>query len=229
MIFGFKIQAMDRRLKNGLDQMSSLGRDFLEQTSITLKFPNHQYIREEGRRMNKVSLRNGAALVLFALSLALVASAVRGVGAFPFSLPRPTIFSCNGSGVPTNQFGQGETVFAYGDGYDSNEVVTIYVQRDSMAYAPSTPKALSVQAQADGSGHLGTVSLGKLPMGGYDIWVDRGKPPDGWLEYSTEPSSGFGCGAGLLVVPEYWMGTVLGLVGCFAAFGAFRLYKIKRK
>ena len=32
----------------------------------------------------------------------------------------------------------------------------------------------------------------------------------------------------LLVVPEYWMGPVLGLAGCFAAFGLFRAAKIRR-
>lgn len=32
-------------------------------------------------------------------------------------------------------------------------------------------------------------------------------------------------GGGFFVVPEYWLGTILGLIGCFAAFGAFRLHK----
>jgi len=33
----------------------------------------------------------------------------------------------------------------------------------------------------------------------------------------------------LLVVPEYWMGPVLGLAGCFAGFGLFRVAKIRRQ
>jgi len=33
--------------------------------------------------------------------------------------------------------------------------------------------------------------------------------------------------AGFLVIPEYWLGTILGLGGCFAAFGGF--YMSKRK
>jgi hypothetical protein len=37
----------------------------------------------------------------------------------------------------------------------------------------------------------------------------------------------FGHSSRILVVPEYWMGTVLGLAGCFAAFGLFRVSKRK--
>ena len=37
----------------------------------------------------------------------------------------------------------------------------------------------------------------------------------------------FGDGRRILVVPEYWMGTALGLAGCFAAFGLFRTGKRK--
>jgi hypothetical protein len=33
----------------------------------------------------------------------------------------------------------------------------------------------------------------------------------------------------ILVVPEYWMGPMLGLAGCFAASGLFRIVKHKRQ
>ena len=34
-------------------------------------------------------------------------------------------------------------------------------------------------------------------------------------------------GGGFFVVPEYWLGTILGLIGCFAALGVFRFHKGK--
>ena len=37
----------------------------------------------------------------------------------------------------------------------------------------------------------------------------------------------FGDGRRILVVPEYWMGTALGLAGCFTAFGLFRFSRRK--
>ena len=38
------------------------------------------------------------------------------------------------------------------------------------------------------------------------------------------------CGrGGFFVIPEYWLGTILGLIGCFAAFGVFRVSKYQRR
>jgi hypothetical protein len=39
----------------------------------------------------------------------------------------------------------------------------------------------------------------------------------------------FSEGPTVLVAPEYWMGPITGLAGCFAAFGLFRIAKYRRR
>ena len=81
-------------------------------------------------------------------------------------------------------------------------------------------------AQADSSGCSSPQNLGTFAPGEYDIWVDRND--DDVLDEGSEPVDTFGLNRGFFVIPEYVIGTILGLVGCFAAFGVFRLSKRER-
>jgi len=143
-------------------------------------------------------------------------------------LPRASIYSCDEWGFEKNTFGLGEIVYASGDNYDQLESVTIYVTRNGGPYV-SIHSLCGKAAQADSSGHLEPVDLGTFDLGEYDIWVDRGPMQNGWIHYPEEPADTFGCARGFLVIPEFWLGTVLGLVGCFAAFGVFRVSKRRHK
>jgi hypothetical protein len=73
---------------------------------------------------------------------------------------------------------------------------------------------------------LGPTNLGTYELGEYDIWVDRNS--NGILEQEREPVDTFGATAGFLVIPEYLLGTILGLAGCFVAFLTFRYFKKKQ-
>jgi len=166
-----------------------------------------------------------AVLVFFVFSIAFsLLMGVREVAAYDVS-----VYSCDSSGGLKDFFGPSESVYACGDHYWSSEDVTIRVVPNG--YPCSSSNSVSnVPAQADSAGHLGPVNLGTFPAGEYDIWVDRDN--DGVCNLflpRPEPVTRFGCLTGFLVVPEYWLGTVLGLVGCFAALGLFRVSKRNRK
>jgi len=202
--------------------MWNLKCDFLEKSSSTFKFSSLLVVYG-GEGVNKTKLLRVSALVFFAFSVALSISIPRVTA--PFS--RPTIYSCDDGGYEKNGFGLAEDVYACGDGYDSGEFVTVYVVEKGDPYGSSWA-ICDVSATADGSGSLGPVNLGTFAPGDYDIWVDR--DGSGWLEYLTEPVDTFGqCPEGFFVIPEYWLGTILGLVGCFAAFGVFRVSKRKHQ
>jgi hypothetical protein len=138
-----------------------------------------------------------------------------------------TVRSCGGDGSERTQFDVSEHVFACGKGYSANEALTIYVVRSGGPYHKNWALC-SVGAKANGTGYLNPTDLGSFAVGKYDIWVDR--DGNGWLNYLTEPVYKFGsCVYGFFVIPEFWLGTILGLVGCFGAFGVFRMSKKGQK
>jgi hypothetical protein len=176
------------------------------------------------RRRNKVNKTKSFkvwALVFFALSVAL-SIAIPVVTAYPSA----TVRSCNIDGELTEEFGPGEIVCACGEGYERFEAVTIYVVPNNYPHHEEF-SLCSADAEADSSGRLDPTPLCtacvELPVGEYDMWVDR--DGSGWMSYAFEPSWYWCARAGFLVIPEYWLGTILGLIGCFAAFGVFRASK----
>ena len=178
--------------------------------------------------MSKIKLLRKLALIVFGLSVVLFLSI--NVSRVVAPTPYPTIYSCDSMGVEKNTFGPTEIVYAFGDNYESGESVTIHVVENRGPYV-STHRLYRKAANADSSGHLGPVDLGTFVPGEYDIWVDRpvGGLQNGWIAYPNEPVDTFGCPVGFLVIPEYLLGTILGLVGCFAAFGVFRVSKHKHQ
>ena len=66
-----------------------------------------------------------------------------------------------------------------------------------------------------------------LAPGGYDLLVDV--DDDGIYDAGLDALDDMDVtGAGFLVIPELWLGSILGLAGCFAAFGVFLATKRKR-
>lgn len=130
-----------------------------------------------------------------------------------------TIESCDIAGAEKNVFDLSESVYACGANYSGQESVIIYVVPNGGPYTASA-SVISQPAQANTSGHLGPVNLGAFNLGEYDIWVDR-EPYDGELDTETEPLDAFCSIAGFFVIPEYAVGTILGLVACLVASAVF--------
>jgi len=167
--------------------------------------------------------------VSLSLIIALQLSVVSRVSAPPITYFIVTLRSCDSAGNSKTVFGPGEFVYACGSGYEANEELTLRVMPNDAMYRPEF-SVCNKLVKADSLGRLGPVKLCTLAPGEYDIWADRNS--DGWLNSGSprpEPVAGLGCRRGFLVVPEFWLGTILGLAGCFGAFGTFRLLKRRQK
>lgn len=153
------------------------------------------------------------------------------VGARAWSYSTATVMSCDSDGDKKNVFDLSESVYACGENYDDGEAVTIRVVPNKSPYTLAA-SVHSVPATADDKGVLGPVDLGTFDLGEYDIWVDRNGDGDfdRWCT-RPEPIDTYCCRVGFHVIPEYVIGTISGLVACFAALGVFwkskRLHQIK--
>ncbi|MEM3731346.1 MAG: hypothetical protein QW667_03420 [Candidatus Bathyarchaeia archaeon] len=167
-----------------------------------------------------MSKRFALVLITFVVCLFALSAALSSVGACTF----PCVVSCDASGNEKKEFGFSEHVFAKGSGYSPNEDLMIYV----VVYTAPCHKnwaVRSVSAKADGSGFLKPTDLGTFAVGKYNVWVDRNG--DGWRN-PGEPVYEW-CAYGFFVVPEFWLGTIMGLAGCFGALGVFRISKREHK
>jgi hypothetical protein len=180
--------------------------------------------------MNGSKLPRVCVISLVTLSIILSTLLVSRVSAGPsITSFIVTLRSCDKDGNTKTTFGPAEFVYACGTGftYVSGEEITLRVIPDNAVYRDYS-SVCNVVAKADSLGHLGPVKLCVLTPGEYDIWADRNG--DGWLNSGSprpEPVAGLGCPRGFLVVPEFFLGTVLGLAGCFGALAFF--YATKRK
>jgi hypothetical protein len=147
---------------------------------------------------------------------------------------RPTIGSCDITGVQKDVFNSDETVFVTGTGYQPNQTYNIYVLNETAwvnsMTIPARIQGTATSLSSDSSGNIKPTALWSKPLtpGKYDILVDfngNGKYDAGvdalYISQITAAS-------GYLFIPEYVFGTILGLAGCFAALGVFRMYKRKR-
>jgi hypothetical protein len=145
--------------------------------------------------------------------------------------PQPTIESCNSKGVRDDRFNLDETIYVSGSGYSSSTTYKLYVVDDVTwedgmpipARVPSTATELS----SDSSGDIRPTAVwaDPLTLGKYDIVVDVNG--NGVYDQGTDAldDKDITVTAGFFVIPEIWLGTILALAGCFAAFGVFRLLK----
>jgi len=142
----------------------------------------------------------------------------------PLTLQSIAAYSCTSSGTYKDTFGPAEIVYVWGYNFNPSQTITIYVVPNGDPY-DAAHSIYNTAVTTSSSGKIWPPkSLGTFPPGEYDIWIDT----HGNLFRMDEPADGFGCPPGFLVMPEYWLGTILGLGGCFAALGVFRTFKLKR-
>lgn len=129
-------------------------------------------------------------------------------------------------GSQKSEFSLADNVYVKGEQFPADTPVTIYLIPDGTTAMPSNAIA-NADAMTDGSGNLAATLVWSSPLdaGSYDIWVDVNQngvfdAGDVWNNQAVGIY-------GLLVIPEFWLGSVLGLAGCFAAFGVFRISKHK--
>ena len=148
--------------------------------------------------------------------------------------PEATIESCDLTGKKKDVFELDETVYVYGSGYCTCvSEYDIYVVSDvDWIDGMSIPLRISgtaITVFSDSSGNILPTPVWSDPLtpGKYDIVVDvngNGEYDEG---IDALDDSDVEITAGFFVIPEYLIGTLLGLLGCFAAFAVFRISKRK--
>jgi hypothetical protein len=175
-------------------------------------------------------------LILFALAFS--TSVVHASG--------PILKTYDSAGKRKDIFSFNETMYIMGSGFfhSSSEIsvlraVDIYLVEDVVTWKdrtliPPRVRGTIARISTDSSGNIPLTAVWTAPLraGAYDIVADV----DGNGRYDIDvdalddanvnlcPTQHYG----VLVVPEYWLGSVLGLAGCLAAFGVFPLTKRKR-
>jgi len=142
---------------------------------------------------------------------------------------KPTIESCDSTGAKKDIFNPSEIVYATGGGYAPSTAYKLYVVPDTTWTDGMAISGTPVIVYSDLSGNISPTNVMSPPLtpGKYDIVVDV----NGNGFYNAGIDALDDCDvqvtAGFLVIPEFWLGTILGLAGCFAAFGAFHITKRK--
>jgi hypothetical protein len=192
---------------------------FLEHISAKVKFSGMVKVCGGEGGLKEIMLQKRLTLILLGFMACVLA-----LNTVPNALAAPWIYSCNKTGTIKTVFGITESVYVIGWGFKSNETLTIYVVPNGAEYK-STNAIRSVTKNAEPNGTLLPTDLGTFGVGQYDIWVDRNGDGVRQTGELFEPVWLYLCNPGFFVVPEYWLGTILGLVGCFAALGMFRVSK----
>jgi hypothetical protein len=136
-------------------------------------------------------------------------------------------WSTDSGGNNKDTFQMIDDVYVRGRSFPASTPVTIYLIPDGQNAVPANALA-SASATTDAYGNITATLVWTHPLtpGQYDIWVDTNQngafdAGDVWNNQAVGIRA-------FLVIPEYWLGTILGLAGCFAALGAFRISKRKR-
>jgi hypothetical protein len=142
----------------------------------------------------------------------------------------PTIESCDSAGAKKDSFNPSETVYAYGSGYAPSTVYSLYVVPDVTWTNGMAILGTAISVSSDSSGNIPPTTVMSPPLtpGKYDIVVDVNG--NGVYDAGVDAldDNDIQVTAGFLVIPELWFGALMGLAGCFAAFGTFRMAKRKR-
>jgi len=146
-----------------------------------------------------------------------------------------TIQSCDNMSNKKDVFSPGETVYITGTGYAEDQTYSIYfVNATTWVNGMAIPEriqgtATSVSTDSSGVIHLTLVCNETLMQGYYDILINV----NGTSTYDAKADV---LSYRVQVSPqaqsssEYArFGTILGLIGCFAALGVFRIYKRKQQ
>jgi hypothetical protein len=164
---------------------------------------------------------------LFALALVRTATA---------SIETCHVESSDSYGAPKNTFYPNENVYVKGSGFPTfSTTFDIYVVNhkatwnDGDSIPPRVAGTATTVPGSSGNIPLTIVWQSPLTPGKYDIVIDV----DGNGKYNKNvdclDTNDCKVTAGFVVLPEYVLGTILGLAGCMAAFGVFRMFKSKDK
>jgi hypothetical protein len=133
-------------------------------------------------------------------------------------------WATDNAGNTKSTFQLSDNVYVNGENFPASTPVTIYLVPDGIDALPSNA-VVSASATIEASGELPNtlVWTSPLTLGQYDIWVDVNQngvfdAGDVWNNQAIGIYAFF-------VVPEYSLGPILGLVGCFMAFIVFRSSK----
>jgi hypothetical protein len=123
-------------------------------------------------------------------------------------------------------------VYVTGTGYSPLTEYNLSIVEDADAWAdgmtipPRVPGTeTTITSDANGDILVTLVWSDSLTIGEFDIIVDI--DGDGYYTEGVDAldSDGVGTTAGFFVIPEFWLGTILGLGGCFAALGVLAVTK----
>jgi hypothetical protein len=157
---------------------------------------------------------------------------VRTVASWEISV----VHSSNEYGAGKNVFSPNENVYVKGSGFEHDTTYCLYIVPHQATWndgetIPSRIPGTSTTVSSDASGNIPPTIIWNQPLtpGKYDILIDVNC--NGKYDKNTDIllDNGVQVTAGFFVIPEYIIGTILGLAGCFAAYGAFRLFKSKDK
>jgi peroxiredoxin len=145
--------------------------------------------------------------------------------------PPATIESCDSGGVAKDTFQLSDYVYAKGANYAPSKTYDVYVVADTtwvdgMAIPAAVPcTATTVTSDPNGNVPATLLWSPNLTPGGYDIVVDvngNGKYDAG---VDVLYDNNVQVTAGLFVIPEVYLGTILGLAAFFMAFGTYFMHK----
>lgn len=200
------------------------------------------FLRKKSRLRLAVLLLTTFTVSVFMATAFLTRVQAGSIGRSPQNSVTPTIESCGPetlqTGQPQNLFQLNDFVGAYGSGFPSGESFNIYIVNDVGIWSGG----MQIPARVPGTGDTVTSNAngdiphtplwnyppsGQLTPGKYDIVVDVNG--NGYFDVGIDAldSGDIEVGAGFFVIPEYFLGAILGLAGCFAAFGVFRITKRK--
>jgi hypothetical protein len=146
-----------------------------------------------------------------------------------------TIESCDSTGAKKDTFQLGDEVYVTGTGYSDSATYDVYLVEDvtwvdGMAIPPRVA-GTAISISSDGTGTVPATLLWSDPLvpGKYDIVVDVDGDGLYYAESDALDDNDIQVTAGFFVIPEFWLGTILALAGCFAALGVFRVIKRKHQ
>jgi hypothetical protein len=195
---------------------------------------NSGFCNKNGER-GRIDLVSRRAVLLFTLLIGVCAFALvrtaasSGVATCHFE-------SGDSYGAKKDTFYPGEDVYVYGSDFLPSQTLKIYIVNDKATWndgdaIPSriAGTATTVSSQPDGKILPTIVWHHDLTPGKYDIVIDVNG--NGYYNKNIDclDDNDLQVTAGFLIIPEYVLGTILGLAGFFAAFGAFRMFKSKEK
>jgi hypothetical protein len=147
----------------------------------------------------------------------------------------PSIGGCDSNGNAESVFAINETIYVTGSDYPKNQSFTIYfVNATTWTDGMNIPERIAgtlnyISTDISGNIQATVICNETLTPGNYNILVDING--NGKYDAQTDTLCSIevtSTSNSSLSMPEYAFGTILGLTGCFAALGAFRVYKRKK-